>query len=131
MKYRLGLLAALFLALGAADVRAQERTIRGTVTDDVTGAPVSFQKTDANRLFDFDPCLLRMDIEVPIRVFPVPISAYPDVCSDRRRRDFFGSDSFSCVEFRCGIHGDDISNSVTRIHNTSAELPTNEMAGCF
>lgn len=42
MKYRLCLLVALLLALGAGDAWAQERTIRGTVTDEVTGAPVSF-----------------------------------------------------------------------------------------
>lgn len=42
MKWRLCLLAALFLAFGFTDATAQERTIRGTVTDDVSGAPVSF-----------------------------------------------------------------------------------------
>lgn len=42
MKWRLGLLAAVFVALGVTDAWGQERTIRGTVTDEVAGEPVSF-----------------------------------------------------------------------------------------
>ncbi len=42
MKHRLGLWTTVFLLLGAAGLSAQQRTIRGTVTDDVTGGPVTF-----------------------------------------------------------------------------------------
>ena len=42
MRPRRCLLAVLFLLLGAAGVSAQQRTIRGTVTDEVSGAPVTF-----------------------------------------------------------------------------------------
>ncbi|MFQ5678709.1 MAG: SusC/RagA family TonB-linked outer membrane protein [Gemmatimonadota bacterium] len=45
MRYRLGLFAVLlfaFVTFVTRDAFAQERTIRGTVTDDVTGEPVSF-----------------------------------------------------------------------------------------
>jgi TonB-linked SusC/RagA family outer membrane protein len=39
---KLGLLATLFLLVLATPTLAQERTLRGTVTDDVTGEPISF-----------------------------------------------------------------------------------------
>ena len=42
MKHRLGLLTTVFLWLGAVGLSAQQRTIRGTVTDEVSGGPVTF-----------------------------------------------------------------------------------------
>ncbi|MGH7540454.1 MAG: SusC/RagA family TonB-linked outer membrane protein [Gemmatimonadota bacterium] len=42
MRTRSGLLTALFLLLATAGAAAQQRTIRGTVTDEGTGEPISF-----------------------------------------------------------------------------------------
>ncbi len=42
MRNRLGLLTTLFMLLSAAGLAAQQRTIRGNVTDEVTAAPVAF-----------------------------------------------------------------------------------------
>lgn len=42
MKWRLCLVTGTFVLLGVTGIAAQERTIRGTVTDDATGEPVSF-----------------------------------------------------------------------------------------
>lgn len=42
MKHRLGLITTVFLLLGAVGLPAQQRTVRGTVTDEVNGGPVTF-----------------------------------------------------------------------------------------
>lgn len=42
MRNRLGLLTTLLMLLAAAGLTAQQRTIRGNVTDEVTAAPVAF-----------------------------------------------------------------------------------------
>lgn len=42
MKYRLSLLSTLFILFATTALYAQGRTIRGTITDDVSGEPISF-----------------------------------------------------------------------------------------
>lgn len=42
MRHRVGLITTVFLLLGAVGLSAQQRTIRGTVTDAASGGPVTF-----------------------------------------------------------------------------------------